>query len=155
MQLVSHRKIRVEFEDCDAMGVVHHPNYFRYIERARIEYLRDHSISYAVFLESGCGLVISEAHANYWRPCKFEDEIHVYSRQIAFDDKQVILEQFIVRDPLTHEQQMLPMSKVKGRIFTVTLHMASVHMATLRSAPLPDAIADKLRPLTLPASSLS
>lgn len=149
MQLVSKRKIRVEFEDCDAMGVVHHPNYLRFIERARIEYLREHGIPYSSFLESGYGLVIAEVHANYWRPSRFDDEIYVYSRQIAFDEKRVILEQFIVREPLAKDQELLPMTKVKGRVFTVTLHMASVHMATLRSAPLPESIASKLRPLTL------
>ena len=149
MAYVSNRKIRVEFEDCDAMGVVYHPNYLRYVERGRVEFLRDHGIPYSAFLESGCGLVIAEVQAHYWRHSRFEDEIHLYSRQIAFDEKRLILEQFIVREALAKDQELLPMDRIKGRIFTCTLHMASVHMATLRSAPLPESIATKLRPLTI------
>lgn len=132
------------------MGVVYHPNYLRYVERGRVEFLRDHGIPYSAFLESGHGLVIAEIQAHYWRPSRFEDEIHLYSRQIAYDEKRVILEQFIVRAPLVQDQELLPMDKIKGRIFTCTLHLVTVHMATLRSAPLPEHIAAKLRPLTIP-----
>lgn len=149
MKKISRTKIRVEFEDCDSMGVVYHPNYLRFVERARIEYLRDHGISYCVFMESGHGLVISDIKAHYWRPTKFEDEIYVYSRQIEFNDKRLVLEQFIVREVLAHEQEMMPVEKIKGRIFTATLEMVSVNLKTLRSAPLPESIAEKLRPLTV------
>lgn len=149
-EFVSNRNIRVEFEDCDAMGVVYHPNYLRYIERGRIEFLRDHGIPYSSFLETGSGLVVAEVHAQYLRPARFEDEIYLYSRQIAYDEKRVILEQFIVREPLSKEQELLPMDKIKGRVFTCTLHMVSVNMTTLRSAPLPETIAAKLRLLTIP-----
>lgn len=149
MKKVSRTDIRVEFEDCDSMGVVYHPNYLRYVERGRIEYLRDHGIPYSAFMETGCGLVIAAVSANYWRPSRFEDQIFVYSRQIEFNDKRLILEQFIVREPVSAEQELLPMDKIKGRIFTATLEMASVHLATLRSAPLPESIAEKLRPLTI------
>ena len=53
--------IRVYYEDTDAVGVVYHSNYLKYMERARTEWLRSIGFSHEVLLEeSGNIIVVSE-----------------------------------------------------------------------------------------------
>lgn len=145
-------KVRVEFEDCDAMGVVYHPNFFRYIERSRVDYLRIHKIPYGSMLGLGAGLVIAEIHAHYWRPARFEDELFVYTRQIDLSEKRMVLEQFMTRDPLDGAAAIKPMSKISGKVFGARMTLASIDLGTMRAAPLPLAIAKVMEPLTVEVS---
>jgi len=145
-----HRtRIRVEFEDCDAMGVVYHPNYLRYIERSRVDYLRQNKFPFAKMLQGGTGLVIAEVVANYWRPVRMEEEIYVYTRQIDFTEKRLVLEQFISRDILSSEVLIKPMEKMSGKVFGARVTLAAVNMQTLRSAPMPEAFAKIMSSLTI------
>lgn len=145
-------KVRVEFEDCDSMGVVYHPNYLRYIERSRVNYLRAHQIPYAVMMAEGAGLVIAELHAHYWRPVKFEDEIYIYTRQIELTQKRLVLEQFIARDELDDSSLFKPMVKLSGKVFGATLTLAAVDLKTLRATTFPSKIFEILEKLTVKVS---
>ena len=44
---------RVPFYETDAMGVVHHSNYVRYLELARIAWLAVHDQLYALYVAQG------------------------------------------------------------------------------------------------------
>lgn len=142
-------KVRVEFEDCDAMGVVYHPNYLRFIERSRVDYLRTHKVPFAEMLAGGAGLVIAEVHALYWRPVRMEEEIYVYTRQIELTEKRVVLEQFISRIELDSTMLLKPMERISGKVFGAKIVLASVDMKSLRSAPLPEGISTIMRGLTV------
>jgi acyl-CoA thioester hydrolase len=70
-------ELRVRYQETDGQGIVHHGNYFTYFEKARIELLRHHRISYRDIEESGLMLVVSEARAEYFQPAKFDDVLQV------------------------------------------------------------------------------
>ncbi|MBT4694253.1 MAG: acyl-CoA thioesterase [Planctomycetaceae bacterium] len=70
-------ELRVRYQETDGQGIVHHGNYFTYFEKARIEFLRHHGISYRDIEDSGLMLVVSEARAEYCEPAKFDDILHV------------------------------------------------------------------------------
>ena len=45
--MVKHEtRIRVQYYETDAMGIVHHSNYVRYFETARTEFFRSRGYSY-------------------------------------------------------------------------------------------------------------
>ena len=44
---------RVPFYETDAMGIVHHANYVKYLELARVVYLEEHDRSYRDYMAEG------------------------------------------------------------------------------------------------------
>jgi acyl-CoA thioester hydrolase len=51
-------QVRVRYSETDQMGVVYHGNYLPYFEIGRVEWLRNHGISYKSMEESGVALPI-------------------------------------------------------------------------------------------------
>jgi acyl-CoA thioester hydrolase len=150
---VHHAHLRVEFEDCDAMGVVYHPNYLRFIERSRVSFLKEHGLPFASMLNIGFGMVIGEIHSFYWRPARFEDELHVYTRQVTFGEKKLTVEQIIVQEKLSIQEQSMPMNRMPGRVFGAKVHLTCIELASMRSAAFPEEIAKILSRLTIALNS--
>ncbi len=70
--------IRVYYEDTDAQGVVYYANYFRYMERARTEWLRSLGVDQLQLLNDERRMfVVTETNAEFVAPAKFNDEIVV------------------------------------------------------------------------------
>ncbi len=70
--------VRVYYEDTDAQGVVYYANYFRYMERARTEWLRSLGIDQLQLLtEDRRMFVVTETSAQFVAPAKFNDEVVV------------------------------------------------------------------------------
>jgi len=68
--------IRVYYEDTDAQGLVYYANYFRFMERARTEWLRTIGIEQDVLLneEKRCFVVVS-TEAEFVRAAKFNEQL--------------------------------------------------------------------------------
>jgi acyl-CoA thioester hydrolase len=88
--------IRVYYEDTDAQGVVYYANYFRYMERARTEWLRSLGVDQSHMLnEERRMFVVTESNAKFLSPAKFNDEVVVTARlsgltRATFDIEQNI-----------------------------------------------------------------
>lgn len=66
--------IRVGYVDTDAAGVVHHSQYFRYLEQGRVELMRAVGVDYRTFeLTRGLGLPVVEARLRYRAPARFDE----------------------------------------------------------------------------------
>lgn len=87
--------LTVQFEDVDANGIVHHPNYLKYLERARSYGLKECGYSLEKLLSSDSALAISEIHANYLRPAIVEQELFVISLVTAVGKSSVKIDQTI------------------------------------------------------------
>ncbi len=73
--------LMAQFEDTDMTGVVHHPNYLRFMERARSDMLAQAGIDYASLFRSREGYwAVAEARVAYRRPARFGDNLIVESR---------------------------------------------------------------------------
>ncbi|WP_392535630.1 acyl-CoA thioesterase [Nostoc sp. C117] len=97
--------LTVQFEDVDANGVVHHPNYLKYLERARFYGIKQCGYSLEKLSYSGLALVVSEIHANYLRPATIEQELFVISRVIFVGKSSVKICQSITSTlPTTYEE---------------------------------------------------
>ncbi len=76
-------QFRVDYLDTDAMAIVHHSRYFRYLERWRVEWMRETGMSYANLELEGYFLPLRSAQMKYLQTLRFDDlvtiegEIHV------------------------------------------------------------------------------
>ncbi len=88
--------IRVYYEDTDAQGVVYYANYFRYMERARTEWLRALGVDQSHLLNKERRMfVVTETKAKFVAPAKFNDLVVVTARlagltRVTFDIEQNI-----------------------------------------------------------------
>ena len=70
--------VRVYYEDTDAQGVVYYANYFRYMERARTEWLRSLGVDQLQLLKDERRMfVVTQTSAEFVVPAKFNDEVVV------------------------------------------------------------------------------
>jgi acyl-CoA thioester hydrolase len=75
---VAKLKIRVGYVDTDRAQVVHHSTYLRYLEAARVEYLRERNYDFrAMELEQGLSLAVVEANVKYRAGARFDDLIEL------------------------------------------------------------------------------
>jgi acyl-CoA thioester hydrolase len=59
------------------MGVVYYANYFVWFEVARADLLRSLGWSYREMESTGVSLPVIEAHCEYQRPAKYDDELEI------------------------------------------------------------------------------
>jgi len=59
------------------MGVVYYANYLVWFEVARADLLRSLGWTYREMESAGVSLPVIEAHCNYQRPARYDDEIEV------------------------------------------------------------------------------
>jgi len=70
-------KIRVAFADTDAMGIVHHANYLRFFEAARVEWLRERGMDYTKMMARGQHLPLVTSECRYKKPARFDDILEI------------------------------------------------------------------------------
>lgn len=75
-------EIRVRYYETDAQGFVHHANYFKYFELARVEQLLALGHDYAELERDGVILVVNKIACKYHRPCKFGDTLRLQIRTL-------------------------------------------------------------------------
>jgi acyl-CoA thioester hydrolase len=68
---------RVPFYETDAMGIVHHANYVKYLELARVVYLDEHDRSYRAYMAEGLHFATTRIELDYLRPLRFDDVVEV------------------------------------------------------------------------------
>jgi acyl-CoA thioester hydrolase len=69
--------LRVRYAETDKMGVVYYANYMVWFEVARTDLLRSLGWSYREMEAAGISLPVIEAHCEYHRPARYDDEIEV------------------------------------------------------------------------------
>jgi len=74
---VSVSTVRVRYAETDKMGVVYYANYFVWFEVARADLLRSLGWSYRDMELAGVSLPVIEAHCDYHRPARYDDELDV------------------------------------------------------------------------------
>ncbi|MAJ59738.1 MAG: hypothetical protein CBC48_06955 [bacterium TMED88] len=68
---------RVAFYETDAMGIVHHANYPRFFEEARVRWLDEHDQSYSVYLNRGIHFAVTRCEVDYHQSARFDDALAV------------------------------------------------------------------------------
>ncbi len=93
--------IRVYYEDTDAQGVVYYANYFRYMERARTEWLRFLGVDQVELMKRDRRIfVVTATNAEFLAPARFNDQIVVTARLTGLTRATFDIEQNIYLDSL-------------------------------------------------------
>jgi acyl-CoA thioester hydrolase len=93
--------VRVYYEDTDAQGVVYYANYFRFMERARTEWLRSLGVDQPKLMYAERRIfVVTETKAEFVVPAKFNDELVVTARLSNLTRATFDIEQNIYLDSL-------------------------------------------------------
>lgn len=105
--------VRVYYEDTDAQGVVYYANYFRFLERARTEWLRSLGVDMvALMAEERRIFVVAEVQAKFMAPAILNDLLMVTARLTNLTRVSFDLEQNIYRNDV--EDQVLVRATVKA-----------------------------------------
>jgi acyl-CoA thioester hydrolase len=68
---------RVNFHETDAMGIVHHANYIRFLEQGRISFIAEHHRPYTELIESGYHFAVTHVSCQYQKPARFYEWIDI------------------------------------------------------------------------------
>jgi acyl-CoA thioester hydrolase len=69
--------LRVRYAETDKMGVVYYANYLVWFEVGRADLLRSLGWTYREIELDGVSLPVIEAHCDYHRPARYDDELEV------------------------------------------------------------------------------
>ena len=96
--------IRVYYEDTDLQGVVYYANYFRYMERARTEWLRSVGVEQDRLLEEERRyFVVADTYAEFLNPARFNEMLVATVRLEKLKRVTFLIEQCIYRRSLDGE----------------------------------------------------
>lgn len=76
---------KVRFVETDMMGVVHHSNYLRWFEMARVEYLRSAGINLLDLMDDGILFPITKVECKYMASAYFDDWLLIDIVMISFN----------------------------------------------------------------------
>ena len=121
---------RVYWEDTDAGGVVYYANYYRFMERARTEWLRVRGLSQsALAVDPGVLFTVVESQLKYFKPARIDDLLAVSCEPAAAGRVAVDFRQRIWRG--SEAGELLAEGHVK---------VVSVSAQNFRACRLPDFI---------------
>ena len=122
--------VRVYYEDTDAQGVVYYANYFKFMERARTEWIRALGVEQDVLLrEQRRMFVVVDTQAEFRMPARFNDQLIITAGLLRRARASFVIEQDIFRDSAGGELLC------KG-----TVRAAFLDADSQRPAKLPDSL---------------
>lgn len=125
-----HWSVRVYYEDTDAQGVVYYANYFKFMERARTEWIRALGIEQDALLRDERRLfVVTDTRAEFRQPARFNDELVVTVELAERARASFLLHQDIYRQ-----------SPAGELLCRGTVRAACLDADTLKPARLPDTL---------------
>lgn len=68
---------RVAFYETDAMGIVHHANYVRYLELVRVVWMDEHDRPYREYAAEGLHFATTRVEIDYRRSAAFDDHLDI------------------------------------------------------------------------------
>lgn len=88
------------YYETDKMGIVHHSNYIRWFEEARIAYMEEKGYPYSKMEEMGVMIPVTEVDCKYKIPVSFGQEVLIYTNIDFFDGIRLTIS-YEIRDKIT------------------------------------------------------
>lgn len=83
---------RVQYYETDRMGIVHHSNYIKWFEEARVDFLDQIGYPYSQIEEEGILIPVLSVSTTYKKPFKFGDMFSVTLIPKAFNGIKFLME---------------------------------------------------------------
>lgn len=78
-------KRRAFYYETDKMGIVHHSNYIRWIEEARLDFLQQVGLSYEDMEKNGIIMPVIEVSCKYIISVHYNEMVNIYTKPIFFN----------------------------------------------------------------------
>jgi acyl-CoA thioester hydrolase len=91
-------EIRVRYSETDAMGFLHHGNYFALFEMGRTELLRSRGGNYRRMEEEGLFMVVVSVECKYRKPAHYDDLLVLSTRVSRVTPAKIEHEYRLYRD---------------------------------------------------------
>ncbi|MEY4616397.1 MAG: hypothetical protein RJB66_1357 [Pseudomonadota bacterium] len=127
-------ELDIEFEDLDAGGVIHHPNYIKVCERARGRWLASNNITFKSLKDKDVALAVRSIQADYLKPISME-RVKVALKILSHSEKSIVIRHEI--SPVASQRP--------GAYFTADIAFVTANYSTAKSCPLPNEILDFIR----------
>lgn len=112
--------IRVQYNETDGQGRVHHAQYLNYLERGRVELLRSLGHSYRDFETTGLMLVVSELNIRYLGAACFDDVLKLTTRVVRTRGVRI-----------EHEYELIKVDEANSNINIETIVTAKTTIACI------------------------
>ena len=115
-------QVRVRYCETDAMGYLHHANYFNFFEMGRTELLRAQGGNYRVMEERGYFLVVVKIECHYKLPSRFDDKLTIRTRISRQTPAKLEHEYEVFRDgfPVAKGHSVLACVDRQGQVQRIT-----------------------------------
>lgn len=84
MEILTPYQHKVQYYETDAMAIVHHSNYIRWFEEARLDYLKQIGLPYDKIEERGILIPVLSASCRYRQSVKFGETVIVDTKITEF-----------------------------------------------------------------------
>ena len=101
---------KVQYYETDMMGIVHHSNYIRWFEEARMDFLEQAGYSYKRFEDEGIISPVLEVQAKYRSMVRFGDTVNIEVHMRSFTGLKFGLD-YIISDSITGEIRVIGSSE--------------------------------------------
>ena len=92
---------KVQYYETDGMGIVHHSNYIRWFEEARVDLLEQLGYGYDRIEAAGSGRPVLEVHCKYKTMARFGDTVLIYAQITEYNGVRLGLH-YEIRDAQTN-----------------------------------------------------
>ena len=106
---------RVHYYETDKMGCVHHSNYIRWMEEARVDFLERIGIGFPMMEARGIYSPVTGVECRYRRPTHFDERIRVCVRLQSFSGVRLRISY-----EMTNEEGVLVATGASEHCFTDT-----------------------------------
>ncbi len=100
MQREHEIAIRVRYSETDAMGYLHHANYFNYFEMGRTELLRAQGGNYREMEQAGQFMVVVRLECRFRAPARYDDILKLRTTLTKSTPAKLTHEYQVFRDEL-------------------------------------------------------
>jgi acyl-CoA thioester hydrolase len=123
--------VQIYYEDTDFSGIVYHPNYLKYFERAR-EHLLGVDELVRLYRDDGIGFVVHRCSMHFREGARHGDRLEIHTEVRPESEYRLIFDQRVMRPGS-------PTPLVVGEVQLVCVNQDT------RLVPLPKMVLDRLR----------
>ena len=91
---------KINYYETDKMAIVHHSNYIRFFEEARLDMMDQFDLNYRKMEDMGIIIPVMSVDCKYIVPLCFDDEVQIHTKIVKFDGIKMEIAYEIYRDDI-------------------------------------------------------
>lgn len=120
-----------KYYETDQMGIIHHSNYIRWFEEARIDFLKQVDLDYKKLEAIGLSSPVLEVQVKYIKMVHFDDDVIIECKIVDYKGVRFSVE-YIVKDASSNEIMTTGLTKhcfidSEGRPVNLKKHYPDIH----------------------------